>query len=370
MPITLGIHRVTNKTQLTELMEAAQSENKRVIVTLGRQGREVRVQPKDGRVLEFFRSLTGQTQRENQRLLAFRDALPVASPAIPQPNAQVAMAFDRALGTEASVAARPQQADPGSDHTAHGHTDSLQQNPQLYATDPEFGVGGLVNGHYVQRQFGNCCFAHALASYFGKPVFQSEADFLKFRNESYDRVAKGIVPDEGKDGLNEMKSRQLSEIFGVQDVLERLQADPTLSGCPAPWTQATFRLSADPKKASDSLKGEHRAQVAAQIDAAFTHLASVSESKRFLVRSGGESGHFQTLVHDAQKNPGAPWTLLNSSKNPNANSPLPDVRSGSSPAELLNALGVRNLTLAIWTQSTDGSANVAESFLDQWQAPA
>jgi hypothetical protein len=206
MSVTIGIHRVTSQLELTNLMEAALAENKRVIVTLGRHGREVRVQPKDGRLVELFRNLTGQVQRESQRLRAYRDALPVAILEPDSAQAEVGRALQQAVYPQAEQALPLAPNDPhlprvsGAQESAPAlasePTDSIEQNPQLYAQDPPFGTGGVVKGHYVQRQFGDCCFAHAMAAYFGKPVFQSEGDFLTFRNQSYDMVFGPIIFDD------------------------------------------------------------------------------------------------------------------------------------------------------------------------------
>jgi len=381
MSVTIGIHRVTSQVELTNLMEAALAENKRVIVTLGRHGREVRVQPKDGRLVELFRNLTGQVQRESQRLRTYRDALPVAILEPDSAQAEVGRALQQAVHPQAKQALPLAPNDPHLPRVAGAQesapalasepTDSIEQNPQLYEQDPPFGTGGVVNGHYVQRQFGDCCFAHAMAAYFGKPVFQSEGDFLTFRNQSYDKVFGPIFFDDAQ-SLEAMKGSRLSETNAVLDVVMRLSEDERMrdaGASKAPWSKAVFGLSSSPGKAASYLAVENRPQAAAMIDGVFEHLATVSQSKRFIVRCGGPQGHYQTLVFDPKKNPGAPWTLLNSSKDPDITARLPTVKSGASPAVLLNALGTRELTLGIWTQSTDASASVEYGFLDEWQPP-
>jgi hypothetical protein len=204
-----------------------------------------------------------------------------------------------------------------------------------------------------------------LASYFEKPVFDTRDEFLTYRNQGYDDFygALEFMPEEI---LIENKGKELSEVEPVIKVLNRLQNDgaKNLSVNPAPWTESVFRAPELPASMPLDKVGMKK-----RIDANFAYLAEQSDSKRFIVRSGGRSGHFQTLVYEPEKNAQAPWTLLNSSSNFPENTLIPQVISGASPAELLGAHTDRGLVLGIWTQSRNPAANVGYENLMNWTPP-
>jgi hypothetical protein len=288
---------------------------------------------------------------------------------------------------------QPAQAAPQS----APHTDSKQVNPNLYKewaqVNPPFNTGGIVKGHYVQRQLGNCCLAHAMASYFQGPVFKSREDFLSYRNVSYDAVMDPVIYDLSPAQVATMKAEELSDVTPVKHLLERFQADPSKLNhikSNAPWTECHLRAgdfesknkAGDDKKISAEqkakLRADHSKMTDLQVDKAFEYLASQSDSKRFIVRSGDQSGHFQTLVYEPEKNPAKPWTILNSSKTGSQDGNqdpdifnLPRVASGASPSALLGTSGIRGLVLGIWTQSHNPQTNIGnggyQELLGAWQ---
>jgi hypothetical protein len=75
MPIAIGIHNIASRQELDQLIESANAENKRVIITLGQHGREVRVLKKENRLFELIREVTKQTKRENALVADYRNRL-------------------------------------------------------------------------------------------------------------------------------------------------------------------------------------------------------------------------------------------------------------------------------------------------------
>jgi hypothetical protein len=158
------------------------------------------------------------------------------------------------------------------------------------------------------------------------------------------------------------KDEELSEVVPAIDVARRLQTQLQGEGRavnPAPWVASVLEVKTPP----GPITPQFNQQTQAQIDSGLEYFAKQSDSKRFIVRNGDTSGHFQTLVYEPGKNPAGPWTLLNSSK-ASAEDRLPNVQSGHSPAELLGALGVRNAKLFIWTQTSKAK----ELTHEHWQA--
>ena len=251
------------------------------------------------------------------------------------------------------------------------HTDSPRSNPALYAEDPPFGTGGIVKGHYVQRQYGECCFAHALSAYCRQPVFESRDEFLEYRNPAYEALYRGILTEEG---LEENKRTELTEVEAVGSILSRMQADPAkahLRLSDAPWTTAILRGKDPGRDAQKRPLPIDAAGNKAKIDRVFAYYAQHSDSKRFIVRSGETQGHYQAMVYDPAKNPDAPWTLLNSTVDiVSGNNRLPKVKSGKSPSELLENYDTRLPVLGIWTQSNNPAANIGQVQLDSWVPPA
>jgi hypothetical protein len=79
MSIAIGVHNIASRQELDQLIESANAENKRVIITLGQQGREVRVLKKENRLSEFFRRVSKQVDRENNLVAEYRNLLNVIS---------------------------------------------------------------------------------------------------------------------------------------------------------------------------------------------------------------------------------------------------------------------------------------------------
>jgi hypothetical protein len=424
MPLNIGYQpQIRSQAELNSLIEQARHENKRAVVVARANGHVVKVIEKNNAISEFLRRVSGQTSREEARLNAFKLSLPAQAIAVGAqagvadalrdalhhqpdeshheqgPQAQRQSQPEARAPTPASVStpapaptaasAQPQaapgvtaatsaQAKPKPPRPLPTHTDSPTENPSLYATRPPFGTGGIVKGHYVQRQFGECCLAHALSSYFAQPVFGSREEFLAYRNVSYDRVlAPGGIENQGVATQREhaaIKLDELSEVAPTLDLLNRLQTDPAksqLSLSEAPWVYSEFRWPDPGKDQSGKYRPLDSAKAKTQLDALFNFLAEKSHSQRFIVRTGGGGGHFLTLVHDRDpaKSPDQVWTLLNSSYESD-NFRLPRVQSGSSPAELLGAHTTRGLVLSSWTQSDDPSANLGEIFnIMKWVPP-
>lgn len=357
MPLELGLHVVGNQQDLSQLLEAAQAENKRAVVVQGPDGRIVRVLEKGNFLSEVLRRLSRQTDREARRLEQFRATLPELQPQ-PQPQAADEKTQADAAASTHGAAAQATAAAAASTPNEADIADPMR------ADNPPFGVGGIVDGHYVQRQFGNCCLSHAIASYFGRPVFADREAYLSFRNHSYDELyGPFMLPD-----LDAKKREELSDVEPVHHVLTRLQNDPQLSRTDdhrAPWRSALVRAK-DPGLAADGRPIPlDKPKTREQIDAVFAHLATHSRTGRFLVRTGsGGSGHFQTLVYEPQRKADTPWTLLNSTRD--LKTGLPTVQSGASPSDLLGAHDVRGVTLGIWTQTESEEATIDNGLLGVW----
>jgi hypothetical protein len=76
MPLQLGIHEVQSQADLHQLLETAQSEQKRAVVVQAKNGLSIRVLPKQNAFVAFINSISNQTTREQNRLNAFRNSLP------------------------------------------------------------------------------------------------------------------------------------------------------------------------------------------------------------------------------------------------------------------------------------------------------
>jgi hypothetical protein len=100
------------------------------------------------------------------------------------------------------------------------------------------------------------------------------------------------------------------------------------------------------------------------MDEALLRFANMSTTHRLIIRKGGNAGHYSTLIYNPQAQANERWTLLNSSRQ--------TVTKNESPYDLLEADGVRDLTLGIFIQSNYiDPANpenpiIADGTLESW----
>jgi len=374
MSVEFGLHRnIGTAEQFKKLVADLGPKQRAVAVVLGNRQWGVRVIPTPNKVLEFINRLSGQSKREQQGLMALEQRLSAfdtegrygAEGAGGTPNASrltQTQAADEwvevSLQSHANATAPElpivqkdlpsQRASlPTADRslkdqpTVMPETDrSLKDQPTaLPAAEISKPATVAKVQQYVEAQDGGLCLKHSIAAYFNRPVFSGREDFIAFRNECYDDLAKvyGDMYAEQAD-----YARDETNVPAVSKVLEKIRSDPRVDkqgiDVKAPWSEM-FEISVKRERTPLVDPSEQR-ETHRAIDAQFERFAKESASHRFIVRTGsGAAGHYWFLSHDPNSKL---WTV--------ANSTGMRVEQGQSPAALLDHTNVRRADIFLWTQ--------------------
>lgn len=246
-----------------------------------------------------------------------------------------------------AVSKTPLRNKPPELRKYENRTDSPEENPRLYDREAPFATGGIVNGYYVERQYEGYCFAHASAAYFGKNIFPTTEDYFKRRNDIYNaNYPAATKSDEGYGDTLLAQEAETQMAIPLLNQLSKEQSQPNTT--PVPWVGAILhtprrrKVPPNPEQAQ-----EDKEKISKDIDAAVERILKISASNRFIVRTGGKSGHYQTLVFNPEEDIEKRWTIINSSS---LGGRLPQVISGRTPTDVLGER-TREETIGIFTQS-------------------
>lgn len=78
MPLKVGLHSVSTRAQFDDLAATALAEKKRLVAVVGERGFTIRVVSGHNFLTKLANHITGQTERENQQLESFKNALSAA----------------------------------------------------------------------------------------------------------------------------------------------------------------------------------------------------------------------------------------------------------------------------------------------------
>jgi len=346
MSVEFGLHRnIGTAEQLNKLVADLGPKQRAVAVVLGNRQWGVRVIPTPNKVLEFINRLSGQTKREQQGLIALEQRLSAF-------DTEGRYGADGAGGTpNASRLTQTQAAHEWVEVSLQSHAnapapelpivekDLPRQPASLPAAEISKPATVAKVQQYVEAQDGGLCLKHSIAAYFNRPVFSGREDFIAFRNECYDDLAKvyGDMYAEQAD-----YARDETNVPAVSKVLEKIRSDPRVDkkgiDIKAPWSEL-FEISVKRERTPLVDPSEQR-ETHRAIDAQFERFAKESASHRFIVRTGsGAAGHYWFLSHDPNSKL---WTV--------ANSTGMRVEQGQSPAALLDHNNVRRADIFLWTQ--------------------
>lgn len=357
MSVEFGLHRnIGTAEQLNKLVADLGPKQRAVAVVLGNRQWGVRVIPTPNKFLEFIDRLSGQTKREQQGLIALEQRLSAFDTegrygAEGTPNAsrltqtqaedewvEVSLqSHANAPAPELPIVEKDLPRQPASLPAADR---GLKDQPTALAA-AEISKPATVAKvqQYVEAQDGGLCLKHSIAAYFNRPVFSGREDFIAFRNECYDDLAKvyGDMYAEQAD-----YARDETNVPAVSKVLEKIRSDPRVDkqgiDVKAPWSEM-FEISVKRERTPLVDPSEQR-ETHRAIDAQFERFAKESASHRFIVRTGsGAAGHYWFLSHDPNSKL---WTV--------ANSTGMRVEQGQSPAALLDHTNVRRADIFLWTQ--------------------